>query len=74
MKHHFTILLLVILPLVATIFVAAFNKESGIEFKPGKGQKVIILGDTFAERLQYFNYFEPLLYKSFPDLALICKP
>jgi hypothetical protein len=49
--------------------VAAFNKDSGIEFKPEKGQKVIILRNTFAERVQYFNYFEPLLYKCFPDLA-----
>ncbi|MBC7759137.1 MAG: HEAT repeat domain-containing protein [Phormidesmis sp. FL-bin-119] len=73
MKYHFKILLLVILPLIATIFVAAFNKDSGIEFKPEKGQKVIILGNTFAERLQYFNYFEPLLYKSFPDLALTVR-
>ncbi len=70
MKRHFKTVLLIVLPLVATIFVAAFNKDSRIVFKPQKGQRIIILGNTFAERLQHFNYFETLLYKSFPDLDL----
>ena len=33
----------------------------------------MIIGNTFAERLQNFNYFETLLYKSFPDLNLTVR-
>lgn len=72
MKRHYRILLFIILPLTASIFVAAFSDKS-IDFKPKKGQRIVILGNTFAERLQYFNYFEPLLYKSFPDLNLTVR-
>lgn len=34
---------------------------------PSPGSHIVLLGNTFAERLQYYNYFEPLLYASFPD-------
>ena len=68
MKHYRT-LLFAILPLIASIFLAAYS-DKNIDFQPKKGQRIVILGNTFAERLQNFNYFEPLLYKSFPDLNL----
>ena len=71
MKHYRT-LLFVILPLIASIIIAA-NINKDIDFKPQKGQRIVILGNTFAERLQNFNYFEPLLYKSFPDLNLTVR-
>ena len=66
---HYRILLFAILPLIASIFLAAYS-DKNIDFQPKKGQRIVILGNTFAERLQNFNYFEPLLYKSFPDLNL----
>src|SRR5690606_39964559 len=34
---------------------------------PKANNSIVIIGNTFAERLQYYNYLEPLLYKSFPD-------
>ena len=71
MKHYRT-LLFAILPLIASIIIAA-NINKDIDFKPQKGQRIVILGNTFAERLQNFNYFEPLLYKSFPDLNLTVR-
>ena len=71
MKYYRT-LLFAILPLIASIIIAA-NINKDIDFKPQKGQRIVILGNTFAERLQNFNYFEPLLYKSFPDLNLTVR-
>jgi lysophospholipase L1-like esterase len=35
-----------------------------------KGESVIFIGNTLAERLQYFNHFETLLVVRFPDLEL----
>lgn len=37
------------------------------QLNPGNNYSVVIIGNTFAERLQYYNYFETLLYRSFPD-------
>lgn len=34
---------------------------------------IVIIGNTFAERIQYYNYFEPLLYNSFPKGNLIVR-
>ncbi|OJY85512.1 MAG: hypothetical protein BGP14_13650 [Sphingobacteriales bacterium 44-15] len=34
---------------------------------------IVFIGNTFAERLQYYNYFEPLLYASFPDRDLTVR-
>jgi len=72
MKLHYRILLFIVLPLMAGALVTACS-DKGIDFKPKKGQRIVILGNTFAERLQYYNYFEPLLYKSFPDLNLTVR-
>jgi glucose/arabinose dehydrogenase/azurin/lysophospholipase L1-like esterase len=37
------------------------------QLDPGQNSHIVFIGNTFAERLQNYNYFEPLLYKSFPD-------
>ncbi len=44
-----------------------------IEFNPEKGAHIIILGNTFAERMQYYGYFETLLYRNFPDKDLLIR-
>ncbi len=43
------------------------------QFNPAPGSHIVFVGNTFAERLQYYNYFEPLLYKSFPDRNLVVR-
>ena len=40
---------------------------------PAAGSHIVFIGNTFAERLQYYNYFEPLLYSSFPDKNLVIR-
>lgn len=36
-----------------------------------KGDRIIIIGNTFAERMQYFGNWETLLHSRFPDLELV---
>lgn len=72
MSRLYKLLIFIFLPLF-TVIIATSCKDKVIDFKPKKGQRIVILGNTFAERLQYFNYFEPLLYKSFPDLNLTVR-
>lgn len=42
-------------------------------FDPSPGSRIVILGNTFAEQLQTTNYFETLLYHSFPDRNLVVR-
>jgi len=36
-----------------------------------KGDRIIIIGNTLAERMQYYGHFETLLHGRFPDLELV---
>src|SRR6185503_20659106 len=35
-----------------------------------QGETVVLIGNTLAERMQYFNHFETLLMLRFPELQL----
>ena len=37
---------------------------AGLQLK--KGDKIVIIGNTLAERMQYFGHFETLLHSRFP--------
>jgi len=39
-------------------------------FNPQKGDRIILLGNTFADRMRHYGYFETLLQKNFPDKEL----
>lgn len=43
------------------------------QLNPQPKSHIVFIGNTFAERLQYYNYFEPLLYASFPDRDLTVR-
>ncbi|MEO5599596.1 MAG: PVC-type heme-binding CxxCH protein [Cyclobacteriaceae bacterium] len=62
------------LPLIC-IFILICCRESNpkINFEPQAGARIVIIGNTFAERLQHYNYLEPLLYKSFPDKRITVR-
>jgi glucose/arabinose dehydrogenase/azurin/lysophospholipase L1-like esterase len=49
------------------------NRPQVVEFDPAGGARIVILGNTFAEQLQTSNYFETLLYRSFPDRNLVVR-
>ncbi|MBX6314458.1 MAG: HEAT repeat domain-containing protein [Isosphaeraceae bacterium] len=38
-----------------------------------KGDRIILIGNTLAERMQHFPHFETLLYSRFPDLELVVR-
>lgn len=55
--------------IVSAFFASAFSAPgSGVEFR--EGDRVIFLGNTFAERLRNAGYFETLLLTRMPDKKL----
>src|SRR5690606_8391587 len=46
------------------------RKDNVYRLDPETGSTIVFIGNTFAERLQEHNYFETLLYKSFPGRRL----
>ncbi len=65
----------VLCALVLPIFLLSCSDDREITypFDPGPQSHIVFIGNTFAERFQFYNYFEPLLYKSFPDKKLIVR-
>lgn len=57
------------------IFSSCADSEPKVvyELRPEANSSVVLIGNTFAERLQYYNYLEPLLYSSFPDKDLTVR-
>ncbi|MFZ4262747.1 PVC-type heme-binding CxxCH protein [Sphingobacterium sp. HJSM2_6] len=49
------------------------NQSKPIDFKVQDGEHIVFIGNTFAERLQHYNYFEALLYKNFPNQNLTVR-
>ena len=55
------------------MFVAVLAAGSGLAARPlqvHKGESIVILGNTFAERMQLFGYFETFLHCRFPEHRL----
>ncbi|WP_157488270.1 PVC-type heme-binding CxxCH protein [Dyadobacter crusticola] len=42
-------------------------------FLPQKGDRIILLGNTFADRMRHYGYFETILQKHFPDKNLTLR-
>lgn len=56
-------------PLLVAVWTAASAAESkALELRPG--DRICLVGNTFAERFQIFGYFESGLLAAFPDLDL----
>lgn len=45
--------------------------SEGLGFE--KGSRIVIVGNAFAERMQYFGHFETLLHGRFPDHKLVVR-
>jgi len=59
------------LVLLATVLFFSCGKQSTVyRLDPQENSSIVFIGNTFAERMQEHNYFETLLYKSFPDRHL----
>ena len=48
--------------------IAALAQNPALELR--KGDTIVFLGNTFAERMQLFNHFETMLMTRFPELHL----
>ncbi len=58
--------------LIALTLVSSARAQSPpLEIR--KGDHIVFLGNTMAERLQQFNYFETMLMARFPDLDLVVR-
>ncbi|NBA87344.1 hypothetical protein GVN16_16335 [Emticicia sp. CRIBPO] len=42
-------------------------------FLPKKGARIALIGNTFIDRMQYYNHFEGLLYKNYPNHQLVIR-
>jgi lysophospholipase L1-like esterase len=65
---------------IRTVLVAAFSAwtlsavavatAQSVRLELRQGDRIVLLGNTFAERMQHFNHFETLLMTRFPKLQL----
>ena len=53
------------------LLVGRANAEDAPKVELHKGDRIIIIGNTLAERMQHFGHFETLLHSRFPELELI---
>jgi lysophospholipase L1-like esterase len=58
---------------VASMTLAAGVQPQSPPLELRKGDHVVFIGNTMAERLQQFNYFETMLMARFPDLDLVVR-
>lgn len=56
--------------LAAVLFFSCGKQSVVYQLDPQENSSIVFIGNTFAERMQENNYFETLLYKSFPDRHL----
>jgi glucose/arabinose dehydrogenase/azurin len=63
-------LLSIVSLLAFSLFFSCEKKNVVHQFDPVNNSNIVFIGNTFAERLQSDNYFETLMYKSFPDRNL----
>ena len=55
------------------LFASAATSQTRAVFNPQKNDHIILLGNTFADRMRYYNYFETLLQKNYPDRQLTLR-
>lgn len=61
-----------VLVLLASMLLAfsCSDHQPVTSLDPPRNSSIVFIGNTFAERLQHTNYFETMLYQSFPDRNL----
>jgi glucose/arabinose dehydrogenase/lysophospholipase L1-like esterase len=68
-----TAVILGVLALGVTAWLYFRQPPHGVGIEFNKGDHVVIVGNTFAERMQYFGHFETLLHSRFPDQDLVVR-
>jgi len=64
---------LVLTCLVAQVLLGTVSLRAEETLPLHAGDKIVILGNTFAERMQLFNHWETLLYSRFPKENLVVR-
>ncbi len=72
-KYVRRVRLVLLVWIVSFLFSCAIKQKTVYSFNPDRNSRIVFLGNTFAERLQHYNYFEALLHKSFPDRNLAVR-
>ncbi|MGV8878675.1 MAG: PVC-type heme-binding CxxCH protein [Sphingobacteriaceae bacterium] len=65
--------LILILIFFSFLFSCRVKQKIVLKLNPAQNNHIVFLGNTFAERLQHYNYFETFLYKSFPTKNLTVR-
>ena len=53
------------------VLLGSVNAAEPSRLELHKGDRIILIGNTLAERMQYYGHFETLLHRRFPDLELV---
>ena len=61
-----------LLALLAT-FAGVRSLSAQVAQPPETGDKIVIIGNTLAERMQYFGHWETLLHSRFPEKKLVVR-
>ncbi|MEX2592378.1 MAG: PVC-type heme-binding CxxCH protein [Anditalea sp.] len=59
--------------IISLLLFSCQGNEAVHTFNPKPNSRIVFIGNTFAEQLQQHNYFEALLYKSFPERNLTVR-
>jgi azurin len=59
--------------LYCSLLLLQGNRVEAQTFQPDKGARLILLGNTFADRMRHYGYFETLLQKNFPNRHLTLR-
>ncbi len=56
-----------------TLFVVPRSLPAQVAQPPEQGDKIVLIGNTLAERMQHFGHWETLLQSRFPDKKLVVR-
>jgi hypothetical protein len=59
-----------VIPVLFSLLISCAKKATVEPLDPPPNSTIVFIGNTFAESLQEHNYFETLLYQSFPERNL----
>lgn len=55
------------------LIILSSCKHSAVKFDPPQNAHIAFIGNTFADRMQYYGYFEAALYDNFPGRNLVIR-
>jgi len=63
----------ILLTVLVGLQSADLNAADSDKFSPQKGDHIVLIGNTLAERMQHFGHCETLLHLSYPDKNLVVR-